>query len=148
MPTAKTTVKILAAGFFLIAGAAMAADATDPNVIARQDLMKSVGMNTKILGDMAGGKSEFDATKAAEAKAALVTASTEAKAAFEVEATDPESEAKPEIWTNWDEFVKKDEALTMAAMAIDVTSAASIGAGMAGLAGACKDCHTTFRIQK
>lgn len=144
----KLTAKILVAGAFLFAGAAMATEATDPDVIARQALMKTVGMNTKILGDMAGGKADFDATKAAEAKAALAAAAGEIEAKFTPQATDPDSEAKPEIWTSWDDFVKKGEALTVAAMAVDVTSKETIGAGMAGIGGACKDCHTTFRVQK
>ncbi len=138
--------KGLVAGIFLIAGAAFAADATDPDVIARQGLMKTVGMNTKILGDMAGGKAPFDAPKAAEAKAALIAASADIGARFEKPATDPESEAKPEIWTNWDDFVKKGMALNAAATAVDTASAASIGAGMGAIGGACKDCHTAYRM--
>ena len=33
-----------------------------------------------------------------------------------------------------------------AAGAMDVASAETIGAGMAALGGACKDCHTAYRI--
>jgi len=142
------TAKTLVAGLFLFAGAAMATEATDPDVIARETLMKTIGMNTKVLGEMAGGKMEFDATKAAQAKAALIAASADIKAKFTAQATDPVSEAKPEIWTNWDEFLKKGMALNAAATALDVASVEAIGAGMAGVGGACKDCHTTFRVQK
>jgi cytochrome c556 len=140
--------KSLVVGIFLFAGAAMAAEATDPDVIARQALMKTVGMNTKVLGDMAGGKAEFDATKAAEAKAALVAASAGIGAKFEPQATDPVSEAKPEIWMNWEDYLKKASALNVAASALDTASVTTVGAGMAGLAGACKDCHTLYRVQK
>jgi cytochrome c556 len=31
---------------------------------------------------------------------------------------------------------------------MDVASAESIGAGMGALGGACKDCHTEFRMMK
>lgn len=138
--------KGLVAGILLIAGAAFAADATDPNVIERQALMKTVGQNTKILGDMAGGKADFDATKAADAKAALIAASAEIGAKFETEATDASAESKPEVWTNWDDFVKKGMALNAAATAMDTTSAATIGAGMGAIGGSCKDCHSTYRM--
>jgi cytochrome c556 len=33
-------------------------------------------------------------------------------------------------------------------MAIDVASVESIGAGMGPIGGTCRDCHTTYRVQK
>ena len=35
-----------------------------------------------------------------------------------------------------------------AAGAVDVASAETIGAGMGAIGGACKDCHTSYRIMK
>ena len=61
---------------------------------------------------------------------------------------DPASIAKPEIWANWDDFLMKAKAANDAASAMDVASAESIGAGMGALGGACKDCHTTYRMPK
>ncbi|RYI33279.1 MAG: cytochrome c, partial [Acetobacteraceae bacterium] len=58
------------------------------------------------------------------------------------------SEAKPEIWANWEDFLKKAKAANDAATAMDVASAETIGAGMGALGGACKDCHTTYRAMK
>ncbi|MEH7830109.1 c-type cytochrome [Gemmobacter denitrificans] len=121
-------------------------EAADPTVKARQDLMKTVGANTKILGEMAGDKAPFDAAAAEAAKAALVAASAEIAAKFEPQATDPATEAKPEIWTNWDDFVAKAGALNSAAQALDATSLDGVKAGMAGVGGACKACHTAYRI--
>ena len=69
------------------------------------------------------------------AKAALVAASAEIPAKFETEAMDDDSEAKPEVWTNWDDFVAKSNALATAAGAIDTASIESIGAGMGGVGG-------------
>lgn len=144
-------VKALAVGAILVAGAAYAQDAepTDPNAIARSELMKLVGQNTGILGNMASGKEPFDAAKAEGAKAALIEAAGKIEATFaEQGAADPVSEAKPEIWTNWDDFLVKAKALGDAAGAIDVASAETIGAGMGAIGGSCKDCHTTYRVQK
>jgi cytochrome c556 len=123
------------------------AEATDPNVIARQDVMKTLGKNAKILGDMAGGKTAFDAAGAEAAKAALVAAAAEIPAKFETEAMDDDSKAKPEIWTNWDDFVAKGNALATAAGAIDTASIESIGAGMGGVGGACGACHKAYRAE-
>jgi cytochrome c556 len=141
-------IKAFAIGAVLAAGAAFAEDAkpTEPNAIARADLMKIIGKNTGILGNMAGGKDPYDAAAAEGAKAALIDASAKIEATFKDEgAADPASEAKPEVWANWDDFLVKAKALNTAAGAIDVASVETIGAGMGAIGGACKDCHTTYR---
>ena len=143
-------IKAFAVGAILAAGAAFAEEEpTDPNAIARAELMKMVGMNTGILGNMAGGKEPYDAAKAEAAKAALIEAAGKIEATFKDQgAADPVSEAKPEIWANWDDFLVKAKALGDAAAAIDVASAETIGAGMGAIGGACKDCHSTYRVMK
>lgn len=143
-------VKALAVGAILVAGVAYAQEEpTDPNAIARSELMKLVGQNTGVLGDMAGGKAPHDAAKAEAAKAALIEAAAKIEATFaEQGAADPVSEAKPEIWTNWEDFLVKAKAMGDAAAAVDVASAESIGAGMGAIGGSCKDCHTSYRVQK
>ena len=135
----------------LTAGAAWAEDLapTDPNAIARSEVMKMIGANIGILGGMAGGETAYDAAAAEGAKAALIEATGKIEAAFmDQGGADPYSAAKPEIWANWDDFLMKAKAANDAASAMDVASAESIGAGMGALGGACKDCHTTYRMPK
>jgi cytochrome c556 len=133
----------------LTAGFAFAKEGVeDPIVKARMELMSTVGASTKILGDMAGGKTTYDASAAEAAKAALIAAAIATPAAFEVEADDPVSEARPDIWMNMEGFVEKAKGLENAAGAIDVSSVASIQAGMGAIAGSCKSCHTDFRAEK
>lgn len=120
----------------------------DPTVKARMDLMGTIGMNTKVLGDMAGGKAAFDASAAEAAKAALMAAAAEIPAKFEPEADDPVSEARPDIWMNWDGFAEKAKGLEAAAGAIDVSSLETLQAGMGNIGGACKACHSDFRAKK
>ena len=139
--------KGLIASLVLVGGVALAKEGVqDPTVKARMDLMSTIGMNTRVLGDMAGGKTEFDAAAAEAAKAALIAASNDVAAKFEVQATDPVAEAKPEIWTNWDDFVAKAAALTAAASAVDTSSAATIQAGLGAIGGSCRDCHSAYRM--
>jgi cytochrome c556 len=140
-------VKAFTLGVVLAAGAAAAQDApTDPQAVARSELMKIVGMNTGVLGNMAGGKDPYDAAKAEAAKVALVDAAARIEATFmEQGGADPVSESKPEIWTNWEDFLVKANAMGTAAGAIDVSSVETIGAGMGALGGTCRDCHTTYR---
>jgi len=139
--------KALATALTLFAGIAFAeVEATDPLVIAQKDLMKSFGGAAKALGGMASGEVAYDATAAEAAKATLVAGSADVHVKFEKAGNDPASGAKPEIWTNWDDFVGKANALNTAATALDVASAEGIKAGMGAIGGACKDCHTTFRV--
>ena len=142
--------KALILGAVLSAGAAYAEEErTDPNAIARGELMTTIGKNIGIIGDMAGGKTAFDAAAAEGAKAALVEATGKIEATFKDQgAADPASEAKPEIWANWDDFLKKAKAAGDAAGALDVASVDTLKAGMGALGGACKDCHTTYRVTK
>jgi cytochrome c556 len=141
----KTTVlavTVLAAGVAFAKG-----DRTDPNAKARSDLMRTIGAQTKVLGDMAGDKAPFDAAAAEAAKAALAAAAGQIAVAFETQGgEDPAQEAKPEVWTNWEDFVKKADALAAAAGAVDATSLDGIKAGMGAIGGTCKDCHSTYRM--
>lgn len=138
--------KALVAGLIMTATVVFAGKSTDPDAKARQTLMDTIGMNTGILGDMAGGKAAFDAAKAAAAKAAIIAATGMIPATFEPKGTDAESKAKPEIWTNWDDFLASSTGLAKAATALDATTVEGVQAGMAGLGGACKDCHTDYRL--
>ncbi|WP_151718711.1 c-type cytochrome [Gemmobacter serpentinus] len=145
----KAISRITSAAIFaaLTASAVFAAgEAADPTVQARMALMKTIGGATKTLGDMASGKAPFDAAGAEAAKAALIAAAAEIPAKFEAAATDPASEAKPEIWTNWEDFAAKGAALHTAAEAVDATSADGIKAGMAAIGGSCKACHSNYRM--
>lgn len=142
----KFVTKTFIAGLILTAGVAFAGKSTDPDAMARQSLMGTIGMNTKVLGEMAGGKVAFDAAAAEAAKAALADAAGKIAATFEPQGTDAESKAKPDIWTNWDDFMAKADALNKAALAMDATTVEGIGAGMAGVGGACKDCHSKYQL--
>ena len=142
--------KALMIGAIVAAGAAFAeGDRTDPNALARSDLMKMQGMNIGLLGKMAKGEEPYDAAKAEAAKATLIETAGKIEATFKDQgAADPASEAKPEIWANWDDFLVKAKALGDAAAAMDVASVESIGAGMGAIGGACTECHKVYRVMK
>ena len=146
----KSFAKTVLVSALLFSGAAFAAGtaATDPDVIARKDLMKTIGGAAKTLGGMASGEAAHDAAAAEAAKQAMIAAAAEIEAKFTNNAADPASEAKPEIWSNWDDFLAKAKAMGDAAAAVDVASVETIGAGMGAVGGACKDCHTSYRIMK
>ena len=142
----KFTKLSIALAFAAIATVALAVEPVDPSAIARQDLMHAIGGKSKALGEIAAGKVAFDAAAAAAAKAALLEAVDKIPATFkEPGKADPGSEAKPEIWTKWDDFAADAAALSAAVNAIDTTSADTIKAGMGAVGGACKACHSEYR---
>jgi cytochrome c556 len=142
----KSTFVLAAAA--LAGGALLAQAATNDAVKARQDLMKGIGAATKVVGDMAQGKTPFDAAAAAAAKAELEARAAQIAATFETEATDPESEAAPEIWLAFDDFTGKADALVTAAAALDASSLESLQGGLRAVGGACGACHESYRLDK
>lgn len=142
--------KAVLIGAVLAAGAVYAqAERTDPNSIARSDLMRMQGKNIGILSEMAEGKIPYDAAAAEAAKAVLVETAGKIEAVFmEPGAADPASRAKPEIWTNWEDFLKKSKTFGDAVGAMDVASVESIGAGLGAVGGSCGDCHKTYQAPK
>lgn len=142
----KTFAKTLLIATLLMSGTAFAeTEATTPEVKARQELMKTFGGAAKILVGMASGEAAYDATAAEAAKQSLIKGAAEIEAKFTANVEDAGSNAKPEIWTGWDAFLAKGKALAGAAAAMDVSSIETIGAGMKGIGGACKGCHTDYR---
>lgn len=138
--------KTLIVGLVMAGGIAFAeSKATDPDVHARQNLMQANGGAAGVLGGMAGDKTAFDAVAAEAAKATLIANAADILVKFKAEATDPESKAKAEIWTNWDDFAAKAAALGTAAAALDATSLDGVKAGMGAIGGACKACHTAYK---
>ena len=143
----KFSSRLLALALIAAGGVALAKEGVqNPAVKARMDAMAVIGMNTKVLGDMAGGKATFDAAKAAEAAAAINATALTVPGLFEAEESDPVSEAKPEIWANWADFVSKADALAAAGAAMDTATPEGVAAGMGALGGSCKACHSAYRL--
>lgn len=120
---------------------------SNPAVKARMDAMSAIGAGTKILGGMAGGKIAFDATAAKAAAATIAEKTAMVPVLFEPRESDPVSEAKDEIWTNWDDFVAKSDALLMAAkVAETATTKEALAAAVGDLGATCKACHSDYRM--
>ena len=137
--------KTLVIGLILAGGIAFAGSATDPDAKARQDLMDANGGAMKVLSGMAKGEVAFDAAAAAAAKATLIASAADIPAKFKNNTTDPQSHAKPEIWTSWDDFTTKAKGLGDAAAALDVSSLDGVKAGLGAVGGACGACHQTYK---
>ena len=137
----------LALAALMVAGIAHAkGERTVPEAKARAAAMHEIARDMKVIGEMAGGKATFDAAAAEAAKTGLITTAAGMKDSFAVEgADDPASEAAPAIWTGWDDFLAKADALKAAAEGLDTASAEGLKAGVGALGGACKACHSVYR---
>ncbi len=120
----------------------------NPAVMARMMLMTDIKDSLGVIAAMAKGDRPFDATEAENARQALLTAARKIPAAFESPETDPKSEARPEIWSDWEDFTDKAEALTVAARDMNVTALASLQEGLVSAGQTCRGCHKPFREKK
>jgi cytochrome c556 len=142
----KFATKTLVLGLIMMGGIAYAeSKAADPDVHARQNLMQANGGAMGALSGMAKGEVAFDAAAAEAAKQALIANAAGIEAAFTNNASDPENRAKPEVWTNWEEFLADAKALGDAAAALDASSLDGVKAGLGAIGGTCKECHTEFK---
>lgn len=133
----------------IAAGTAIAhAEVQNPVVKARMEAMKAIGGNMKTISQMAKGEMDFDAAKAGDATAAIADTAAKVPTLFEAPETDPEAEAKPAIWEDFDDFTKKAMATEAAARAADTSSLDALRASLGQIGGTCKACHDDYRIKK
>ena len=119
----------------------------DKNVKERMMVMKAMADNTKIISQMLKGKTSFDENEAKLALERLSSLSLKTPKVFEVNATDPKSEAKPTIWDEFDEFTKlsKDLAETTEVLAGSVGTINDLRPALKRVSSGCKACHSKYR---
>lgn len=121
-------------------------DVKNPVVIERMKTMEAIQGGMKTLGDMAKGKTPFDAEKATAAAAVMAENGKLVPEKFKANEMDPASEALPAIWDNFDDFVRKSEDLvTVAASVGTISDEAALGAALGQIGGTCKACHRDYR---
>ena len=119
----------------------------DKNVKERMMVMKEMAGNTKIIGQMLKGKTLFDANQVKLALERLSALSLETPKVFTINATDPKSEATPNIWDEFDEFTKlsKDLAETSIVLANSVENPEDLRPALKRISSGCKACHSRYR---
>ena len=119
----------------------------DKNVKERMMLMKEMAGNTKIIGQMLKGKTSFDTIQVKLALERLSALSLETPKVFTINATDPKSEAMPNIWDEFDEFTKlsRDLAETSIVLANSVATIEDLRPALKKVSSGCKACHNRYR---
>jgi len=123
----------------------------DAYIQHRQKVMESVGGHMGAIGDIMKNKLPYTSTIAAHAEALQLT-STVIEDAFKKEVTEGKTDAKPDIWKDWDKFAaaakKMGEESGKLAEVAKGGDAAAIGAQVKELGKSCGGCHKPFRKPK
>ena len=149
MPTSRLFV---AASALTLAALAFAHDSTKPDeaIEYRQGLMSVIGWNFGPLSAMVKGKHPFDAADFAKHAGRVANLSDQILEGFP-KGSDKggKTDAKPEIWANWEDFQSKAKDLdTQAKLLADVVKAndeAKDKEQFKKVAAACKACHEKYK---
>ena len=140
--------KLLALSSFLISSIAFAhSGVKDKNVKERMMLMKAMADNTKLIGQMLKKQKPFELSEVKRALEQLASLSLQTPTVFEVNATDPKSEAKQNIWDEFDEFTKLSNELAKntSELAILVENIDDLRPTLMKVSEGCKACHSKYR---
>ena len=141
--------KYLTIAGIIICGTAMhsIASVESEAVTARTKAMSEISNNMRVLALMLKGQVDFDLLSAQSAIQNIENLAAKTPALFEIEAVDPHAEAKPEIWSNYEDFV--DKALTLQTAAMDaggyLVDKDSLKNVIMSLGKTCKSCHSLYR---
>ena len=144
--------QLVAVGALLVTPAALLSHEDAKGVVKeRMDLMETQKDAMKVIGAMAKGQLPFDAAKASAAAKEIEDTAARIQSLFPEGSGGHPSEAKPEIWTQWEEFTTDTEDLATAAAALNEAlseDSPEWKAKFKGVIDACKACHKTFRAEK
>ncbi len=147
----------LVASSMLITGLSTAAEVEDI-IKARQSFMRVYAFNIGLVGDMAKGKTEYNAEIAANAAQNLLALSKMKNGPMWPKGSskadsglDGKTRALPEIWTTFPEVSERGTDLTKALedfVGVAGKDLASLRKGMKSVGEGCKGCHKKFRAEK
>ena len=116
-------------------------------VAARTKAMSEISDNMRVLGLMLKGQVDFDLVSAKSAIQNIEKLAAKTPTLFEIEAVDPHAEAKPEIWSNYEDFVEKADTLQRVANAASrsLVSEEGLKDVIMSMGKTCKSCHSLYR---
>lgn len=155
---------LIASAAVVVASAAAFAHSGATGVVKeRMDQMKAVAASMKTIGGMIKGATAYDAESVSAEAAKIAGHGGEALTRlFPEGSTMHPSEARAEIWTDWDRFsaIADDLAIYADALSKGAGNDRGVSAGGADLAamspdelfmkvaGTCSACHEDFRLKK
>ena len=141
---------VAAAAFLPVLASAQFAK-TEDAVKYRQSSLFIMGQHFGRIGAMVNDKIPFDAAQAKESAAVVSVVSKLPWAGFVPNSDKGETKARPEVWEDSAKFKAAQERLAAAvpklAAATDTGDKAKIKEAFGEAAGACKNCHDSFRAK-
>lgn len=116
-----------------------------PGVQKRMATMTGANTALSTLTDMMGGRAMFDKTRAKAARRTLMDATGDIPKVFRKPHSDPLSNAKPLVWSQWDDFKSHARSAQKAARALDIDSLPDLRQTLPRLLHACLSCHRIYR---
>lgn len=120
-----------------------------PVIAYRQRLMKGHGASMGSIGDFLKFKLPYGSNHVVVHAKNIAEYATLIPAAFEEKITEGNTDAKPEVWDNWEDFVAKANALNVAAAELSTLAAGgdmrAMMPGVKALGDSCRNCHNDYR---
>lgn len=137
---------IAAAALAVVGTTAAVSASTEDPVAVRQELMKRAGTAIKAIKAAAKAGAPADAVEPANT---IATALDRFPSLFPEGSDVGETEAKPEIWSEWTRFEQAASGGAVAAQRLAAVAQSGngddLGEALKTLAGACSGCHKPFR---
>jgi cytochrome c556 len=116
----------------------------------RQGVMNVLSWNMKAMGAMMKGKKPYDAAAfARHADDLSKAASLDVIAGFPADSDQGETDARPDIWLDFEDFTQKMEDLRSASQALSKVAAggdkAAMGEALSKTGKTCKACHDSYK---
>lgn len=155
---------MLGLGVMLVVSQAIAHTGASGIVKERMDAMSVLGEHAKTVGDMLKGKTTFDGEAVEMAASAFIEHGEKIPAHFpdtEASRNGSKTEALPEIWTEWDDFVTlatrfTEDSRALAAIATKLNASEQSNEEKSRVVRSaffravknCSGCHERFRLEQ
>jgi cytochrome c556 len=119
----------------------------------RKALYTVIGANYTPIGNVLQGRGEYNAADVAKRADRVAFLAAMANEAFPEISKEGNTKAKPDIWTNPDDFAQKVKAFTESTAALatlvktDKTNSAAFKAAAGKVGESCKGCHDNYRAK-
>jgi cytochrome c556 len=140
----KIVIYLLPSAFFMFISSILFA--ADSGYVERSKLMQNIRLEFSVLARMSREKIEFDESLAESARINLLQLAASTPTIFEDDDLPINSEALPEIWENWDDFVSKSEDLEFVLEGIDTSTLTDLRGSLGNVGAACGSCHQKYRM--
>jgi cytochrome c556 len=109
--------------------------------------MQNIRLEFSVLARMSRERIEFDKSLAESTRLNLLNLAASTPVIFEDDDLPINSEALPEIWKNWDDFVSKSEDLEFALEGVDTSTLADLRGSLGNVGATCGSCHQKYRMK-